>query len=68
MNTEYEKEVIIENAPVEGCFECGSRRVHTQGGTMHKGQAYTYVCTDGNNFYNNEDGETSYHNRGGWFE
>ena len=60
-------EIIIEDAPVEGCFECGSKRVRTEEGKIIEGGAYTYVCTDGEDFYSNEDGELSYHNRGGWF-
>ena len=60
-------EKIIE---VKGlaCFECGSNRVRCTDGEIIVGNAYTFVCTDGDDFYYNDDGTTCYHNRGGWFK
>ena len=62
---------LIIDAPVEGCFECGSKNVRTV--SVSEGESYTYVCTDnpieGDEYslYYNKDGSPGYHNRGGWW-
>ena len=59
-------EKIIEVKELS-CFECGSHRVRCADGEIIVGSAYTFVCTDGDDPYHNDDGTTCYHNRGGWF-